>query len=129
MRGRNPTNSHCSDVNDFYAYFQNLGNPADVHFIADEDVFESIRLYDNGVLVDSTDEMNVPITESEVIKAIKQLKYGKSSGNDLLINDFFMYTCDILASKITALFNVILMSGHFPKSWTEGVIIPIHKKR
>ena len=72
--------------------------------------------------------MNVPITESEVIKAIKQLKHGKSSGPDLLINDFFIYTCDILASKITALFNVILMSGHFPKSWTEGVIIPIHKK-
>ena len=20
------------------------------------------------------------------------------------------------------------MSGHFPKSWTEGVIIPIHRK-
>ena len=42
--------------------------------------------------------------------------------------NFLIYTCDILASKITALFNVILMSGHFPKSWTEGVIIPIHKK-
>ena len=72
--------------------------------------------------------MNVPITESEVIKAIKQLKHGKSSGPDLLINEFFIYPCDILASKITALFNVILMSIHFPKSWTEGVIIPIHKK-
>ena len=116
------------DVNNFYTYFKKLGNPADVHFIAVDDVFESIRLYDNGVLVDSTDEMNVPITESEVIKAIKQLKHGKSSGPDLLINEFFVYTCDILASKITALFNVILMSGHFPKSWTEGVIIPIHKK-
>ena len=90
--------------------------------------FEYIRLYDNGVLVDSTDEMNVPITESEVIKAIKQLKHGKSSGPDLLINDFFIYTCDTLASKITALFNVIFMSGHFTKSWTEGVIIPIHRK-
>ena len=90
--------------------------------------FEYIRLYDNGVLVDSTDEMNVLFTESEVIKAIKQLKHGKSSGPDLLINDFVIYTCDILASKITALFNVIFMSGHFTKSWTEGVIIPIHKK-
>ena len=128
LRGRKPTNNHCLDVNDFYTYFNKLGNPADVHFIADDDVFESIRLYDNGVLVDSTDEMNVPITESEVIKAIKQLKHGKSSGPDLLINEFFIYTCDILASKITALLNVIVMSGHFPKSWTEGVIIPIHKK-
>ena len=123
LRGRKPTNSHCLDVNDFYTYFKKLGTPADVH----DDVFESIRLYDNGVLVDSTDEINV-ITESEVIKAIKQLKHGKSSGPDLLINEFFIYTCDILASKITTLFNVILMSGHFPKRWTEGVIIPIHKK-
>ena len=116
------------DVNDFYTFLKKLGNPADVHFIADDDVFESIRLYDNGVRVDSTDEMNVPITESEVIKATKQLKHGKITGPDLLIDDFFIYTCDIVASKITALFNVILMSGHFPKSWTEGVIISIHKK-
>ena len=39
------------------------------------------------------------------------------------------YTCNKLASEITTLFIVILMSGHFPKSWTEGVIIPIPKKR
>ena len=39
LRGRRPTNSHCLDVNDFYTYFKKLGNPADVHFIADEVVF------------------------------------------------------------------------------------------
>ena len=30
--------------------------------------------------------MNVPITENEVIKAIKQLKHDKSSGPDLQMN-------------------------------------------
>ena len=67
------------DVNEFYTYFKKLGNPADVHFIADDDDFESIRLYDNRV--DSTHEINVPITDNEVINAIKQLKQGKSSGS------------------------------------------------
>ena len=89
MRGRKTTNSHSLDVNYFYTYFKKLDNPADVHFIADEDVFESICLYDNGVLVDSTDEIIVPITEREVIKAIKQLKHGESSGPDVFINEFF----------------------------------------
>ena len=74
MRGRKPTNIHCLNVKDFYTYLKKLGNPADVHFIADEDVFESIRLYDNGVLVDSTDEMNVSITEKDVIKSDKTVK-------------------------------------------------------
>ena len=86
LRGRKPTN-HCLDVNDLYTYFKKLGNPADVHFIADDDVFEFIRLYDNGILVDSTDEMNVPITDSEVIQAIKQLKHYKSFGPDSLIKN------------------------------------------
>ena len=62
MRCRKPTNNDCWDVNDFYTYFKNLGNSADIHFIADVDVFESIPLYYNVILVDSTDEMNVPIT-------------------------------------------------------------------
>ena len=53
--------------------------------------------------------MNGRSTDSEVIKAIKQLKHGKSSEPDLLSNDLFIYTCDILASKITALFIVILL--------------------
>ena len=42
------------------------------------------------------------ITE-ETINAVKGLKYGRSAGPDLLINNF-------------------------PNKWTEGVIVPIHKK-
>ena len=42
--------------------------------------------------------MNAPITESEVIKAIKQLKHGESSGPNSLIKDFLsthVTVCDI----------------------------------
>ena len=89
LGGRKPTNSHCLDVNDLYTYFKKLGNPTYVHFIANDDVFESIILFDSGihVLVDSNDKIIVPITDSGVIQAIEQLKHCKSSGPDSLIKN------------------------------------------
>ena len=43
------------------------------HFIADEDVIESIRLYSNGVLVNPAEKMNVPIIDHVDSEVIKQL--------------------------------------------------------
>ena len=70
------------------------------------------------------EELNYSITIEETINAIKGLKYGKSAGPDLLINEF----CGALTDKLTLLFNIVLNSGYFPNKWTEGVIVPIHKK-
>lgn len=39
-----------------------------------------------------------------------------------------MESTDILSSHICDLFNVILGTGFFPVKWTEGIIIPLHKK-
>ena len=35
----------------------------------------------------------------------------------------------MLIEVITALFNVILLSGKVPSSWSIGIIIPIYKKK
>ena len=65
---------------------------------------------------------------TEVCKSIKQLGLNKSAGLDLLLNEFYIYGCDILAPVLCKLFNIIFRSGHFPVKWGEGLIIPIHKK-
>ena len=53
---------------------------------------------------------------------------GKSAGPDKLINGFFIhgniYLCPILCN----LFNKLFETGYFPEVWTEGYIIPLHKK-
>ena len=48
-------------------------------YIADDDIYERIRPYDEGLLNDSFQELNDVSTQAEVIKAIKELKSGKSA--------------------------------------------------
>jgi hypothetical protein len=78
---------------------------------------------DNGDIL-----LDQPITVNEIINAVKSLKRGKACGNDFLLNEYFIESIDILSSHLCDIFNCILDSGHFPDSWTEGVIIPLHKK-
>ena len=62
------------------------------------------------------------------MKAITQLKTNKSAGPDMLINEFFIHGKHILASTLVNLFNKIFEVGHFPEAWSEGYVIPLHKK-
>ena len=74
------------------------------------------------------EELNVDIAEGEIIKGIKQLNVGKSGGADHLLNKCFKHGVEVLLPYILKLFNVILELEHFPKKWTDGLIVPLHKK-
>ena len=74
------------------------------------------------------DELNVAISEEELLKSIKQLKTNKSSGPDRLINEFFIHGKNVLLPIVLCLFNKIFENGSFPEGWSEGYIIPLHKK-
>ena len=62
-----------------------------------------------------------------IAKAISQLKSGKSSGEGMLLNDFFVKGKDIL-TYLLRLFNFIFECGVFPDAWSDGLLIPLHKK-
>jgi hypothetical protein len=73
--------------------------------------------------------LNVSFTTDEVLRAIKRLKRNKSPCPvDNLLNEFIIETSDILIGHITDCFNKIFDSGHFPKAWSYGYIVPLHKK-
>ena len=74
------------------------------------------------------DELNVNITQQEILKAIKELKPNRSGGPDKVINEFFIHGRDTLLPHLQTLFNILLNKGYFPSTWTEGYIVPIHKK-
>ena len=59
---------------------------------------------------------------------ISDLKLGKAAGLDILINEIYIYACDNLPTKLTCLFDNVFNSGLFPKAWSDGVIVPLHKK-
>ena len=84
-----------------------------------------MRQYNNGILQTQYNELNNPISDAEVQKAIKELETVKACGGDMLINE--LYVCGIvsLLPKLTALFNLIFFSAH--SAWKNGVIIPIYK--
>lgn len=46
----------------------------------------------------------------------------------MLINEFFMHGKNVLAPTLVNLFNKIYENVHFLESWSEGFVIPLHKK-
>ena len=49
-------------------------------------------------------------------------------GNDHLMNEFLIESNDILAWHICDIFNSVFDSSCFPYKWSEGIIVPVHKK-
>ncbi|MCG7867658.1 MAG: reverse transcriptase family protein, partial [Candidatus Thiodiazotropha taylori] len=63
-----------------------------------------------------------------IIKSINQLKTNKSGGPDKIINEFLIHGRNVLVPTLCNLFNKIYEYGYFPEAWSEGYIIPLHKK-
>jgi len=55
------------------------------------------------------------------------MKNGKSMGPDSIINEMLKYRQHVLVQPIMKLFNLVLLSGKYPSSWSEGYIVPIFK--
>ena len=74
------------------------------------------------------ESLDQSITKSEIIKASRKLKNGKSTGFDGIRNEMMKSIvltkfCDILV----ILFNGIMKASYFPKCWKTGFIVPIFK--
>ena len=118
----------CLPTNTFAEYFKSINNPDSVFFQPDEDIlYFQQRFLDSEIQV-MFSERDVEITKEEIIKSIRQLKNGKSGGLDKLLNEFFTHGQHVLLPCLHPLFNKLLISGYFPSSWSEGYIIPLHKK-
>ena len=72
--------------------------------------------------------LDYDITEQELFNACKNLKNNKASAYDLIKNEMIKSALPSICKIVVKIFNVLLKSGQFPDSWTEGIIIPIHKQ-
>ena len=113
---------------EFFNHFMSLSNPSDPFYAADDDIVDELRNIMESDMQLLFDELNVNISLVDIEKAIKELKNGKSAGVDLLINELFVHGKDILLPYFVYLFNFVLDSGVFPEDWSDGLLIPLHKK-
>jgi len=96
-------------------------------------------LYNQDVSVDSTvledlwptstlDDTEPEILESEVRAAIKKLKPRKAPGVDRIEGDLIRLGGDVIIKAMHEICNKIWKTGHFPKLWTQSLIVVIPKK-
>ena len=106
-----------------------INNPDRRFFQPDDDILYFNQRYLNGELGVMFEELNVQITMQEIRKAVKLLKkHGKSSGPDLILNEFLKYGINSLILYLHTLFNKVFDTGVFPASWGDGFIVLLHKK-
>ena len=99
----------------FSEYFQSINR----FYQADEDVLFFNERYVNDEFQKLFEELNIPLSYSEILLAVKQLKNEASAGPDLLLNEFFKNGTSILMTYIHHLFNKIFEIGYFPDKWSE----------
>ena len=118
----NDSKADCqAPLNDLYNYFKSVNehqNGSESEFSQHEPKYEAAN----------NEELNKPISESEVRAAIKQLQNNKSAGLDNIKNEHIKSTSSAMIPIYTKLFNLVFDNAVIPESWSLGVIRPIYKK-
>ena len=118
--------SNNISIDEFYNYFSKLADDITNVHVPEAETFCENNDFNSSFC--NFDELDQPITLREVEYAIHNLNRNKAMGSDCLINEYFIESCDIISSHLVDLFNIIFNSGYFPDQWSEGIIIPLHKK-
>ena len=115
------TKSLTSEItpDQWFEHFHGVFNPPNVHE-------EEINYNDPSDIAD--DYLDQRITESEVLRAIRTLKTGKSPGIDGLSIQFIKTSSQQFVPYLAELFNTFYDSGYFPPERATLVLAPIHKK-
>ena len=85
--------------------------------------FQTNMLDDKKGLEDSNHlqpELDNPIWIEEIDKVIKKLKNKKTAGLDGIRNEIVKTSLRFIRYPLEKLFNLILQSGIFPTSWSNG---------
>ena len=118
--------SHDISIDEFYNYFSKLADDiTDVH-VPEAETFCENNDFNSSFC--NFDELDQPIPLHEVEYVIHNLNRNKAMGSDCLVNEYFIESCDIISSHLGDLLNIIFNSAYFPDQWSEGIIIPLHKK-
>ena len=120
MITKNPTDK----LND---HFKTLHSELDPNALS---AFQINMLDDKKHLEDSNhlqSELDNLIWIEEIDKVIKKLKNKKTARLDGIRNEMVKTSSRFIRYPLEKLFNLILQSGIFPTSWSNGIITALHK--
>ena len=119
------TNSHDTPNEDeLLEHFQQLHSPHNLN-PEHNHIIENLKSIEKDK--DRYNELDAPITENELLNAMKKIKLKKAAYSDRISNEIIKASSDILTKGFIKVFNIVLKSGNFPKAWCEGLITPIFK--
>lgn len=73
-------------------------------------------------------KLDCPFTCNEIKKAIRLLGANKATSLDNMMYEYFKMGSDVLCKPLEIMFNYISEKESYPKSWSNGVNIPVYKK-
>lgn len=118
----NKKDNPSPNIHEFFEYFEKTNSNT-----IQDDRFED---YELRLSQEPNDFLDSPINSSEIYKCISNLHNSKAPHpTDKIINEYLKSTKDILLPTYCKLFNSVLETGHIPKVWLEGSIIPIYKNK
>ena len=113
-------------VDDWFQHFRTLLEKG----VNNDDITDSATDDDDDN--DDDDEnhtLNRPISEAEVLLALRKIKLRKAPGPDGIIGEIIKYSGNQVAHFFVKFFNTLFDKGIFPDGWTESIVIPLFKKR
>ena len=111
---------------EWYKHFKELAKDLDTGDNNDSLNPVLVRLEAHKNNMDLT-ELDFPFTIKEVKAAILSSKGGKSSSDDLILNEMLKCGLGFIISSVTKLFNLILNSERYPDLWNIAYQIPLFK--
>jgi hypothetical protein len=106
-------------------HFQKQGNPSHFNSNFKKEIENQLKTMEEDMVYKA--ESDSTITYKEIKKAIFDLRKGKSAGPDRILNEVIKYTNPVMINSYMKIFNAILKTGIYPKSWKESFTIPIYK--
>ena len=110
---------HNITLEQFKEHFSNLMNIQDNNIDRNNEPNSEDNVFE---------ELDVPFTEPELERGIRDLKRDKSTGFDNLMNEYLITGKAYLIPILGKLFNNIINTGICPELWVQSIIIPVFKK-
>lgn len=105
-------------------HFKVLATPSDNNYNAglEQKIKRQYELINNIPLSEFD-----PFTEEEVADTVASLKLNKAAGPDHIDPEHLRYGGSVLCAILTLIFNAIILSGHIPSAFCNGLVTPIPK--